>query len=375
MKFNFAPYQLFFPLGVLNALLAVGVWFVADLNWLSTPAMLIHPRLIMGGFLFCFITGFLMTALPRMTGTRSATKLEYLVSLGLMMGLMSTSWIMNSRPFYLLHIFLISFLLIFALRRLPNLQKPVPVFFSHIALALITAIIGAAFYYRYNTMMGLHLFHVGPVLLLILGIGTRFFSFLSGLPSKFENDSSKVHRWIFHFCGLLTVIFLYLAGQGKTWAYLCLSILMLFYLVSIWSVFRPSTRPTPLKWSMRIVALSMPLSFLMCWFQPLMFVAWLHFLFIGCFGMITFSVATRVILAHGSYPLDLEMRSKSLGLTVLFLVMGIMTRISYSMVENLMFKKSLLHLAATFWVLAIIAWSTIYLFKVFKDGPQAKPSC
>ena len=57
---SWAPYQIFFPIGVLASLLAVGVWFVQGLNWFSSPVLLIHSKLIMGGFLWSFIVGFLM---------------------------------------------------------------------------------------------------------------------------------------------------------------------------------------------------------------------------------------------------------------------------------------------------------------------------
>lgn len=376
---HLAPYQLFFPIGVLNAFLAIGVWFMQDLNWFSSlvgvPAMLIHSKLIMGGFIWSFITGFLMTALPRMTGTKSVTKAEYSLALFFIFSLMISSWFISSKAFYTLHMGLTFFIIVFAARRILNTQKPIPVFFSHVILALITTLIGAYFYFHNNTLMGLHLYHVGPVLLLVLGIGTRFFSFLSGLPSEFESETSKIKLMLFHASGFLMVLFLYLAGRGKTWAYLALGFLALFYLFQIWKILRPSQRPSPLKWSVRLVALSIPLSFFLCWYKPIMLVTWFHLLFIGCFSIITFSVATRVILAHGSYPLDSEIRSRTLWATLVFLLLGLLFRISYSFVFDPMWKKSFLHLAATFWILALIVWGKNYFVKIFKEGPQTKPSC
>ena len=80
---NLAPYQVFFPIGIFCSILAVGVWFVQDLNWFSAPAIFIHSRLIVGGFIWSFIVGFLMTAIPRMTGTSGVNIYEFATAVGL----------------------------------------------------------------------------------------------------------------------------------------------------------------------------------------------------------------------------------------------------------------------------------------------------
>lgn len=371
---NIAPYQLFFPLGLLNAILAVGVWFVQNLGWFDSPAILIHSKLIMGGFLWSFIVGFLMTAVPRMTGTRNANKVEYAFACILILGQTLFSWQVDARFFYANQILLILFLITYGFRRILKMTKPMPVFFSHVGIAMVLALLGAYYHFIGNSLMGIHLYHVGTVLLLVLGIGTRFFSFLSGLPSAFENVNSVWPRLMFHGSGILMGILLFLAGRGLSIAYLGLSLLSLVYLFGIWQVQRPSDRPSALKYGVRIVATMIPLSFFLTWRQPLMFVTWFHLLFIGCFGLITFSVATRVTLAHGSYPIELEMKSPALWWLVSFLVLGIVFRVTYGFSDGL-WKTSSLHLAATFWIFAVLSWCWTFLPRIFKPGPQTKPSC
>lgn len=370
-----APYQIFFPLGVFNAFLAIGVWFVQELGWFQTPAMLIHAKLIAGGFLWCFIVGFLMTAIPKMTATASANKLEYFLSLLFMFLLMIFSWSLDARPFYLTHMMLVVFVLGFGLRRLLQSNKAFPVFFSHIGLGMLLALVGSVFYFQGQSFMGIHLFHVGAVLLLVLGIGTRFFSFLSGLPSIFENTEAQTARVLFHSCGLLMAFLLYCAGRGFTWAYLGLTLVSLVYLFAVWKVQRKSERASALKYGVRIVALMIPLSFFLSWLKPAMYVTWLHLLFIGCFALITFAVATRVVLAHGSYSTDLEMKSKTLWWVVGLLVLGVLSRVGYGFTLDPWFRKFWLHLAATFWVFAVGAWCYSYLKKIFVPGQLSKPSC
>ena len=169
-------------------------------------------------------------------------------------------------------------------------------------------------------------------------------------------------------------ILLYLAGQGVTVSYLGLAVVSLVYLFKIWQIQRPSARPSALKYGVRIVAAMIPASFFLIWLQPLMFVTWFHLLFIGCFGLITFAVATRVILAHGSYSIDLEMKSPALWCLVTFLVLGIISRVLYGFSDG-MWRTSYLHLAATFWIFAVMSWSWAFLARIFKPGPQAKASC
>lgn len=371
---NLAPYQLFFPLGLLNALIAVGVWFVQNLGWFASPAILIHSKLIVGGFLWSFIVGFLMTAVPRMTGTPGANRFEYIFASALLIGQTVLAFQIDARYFYANQILLILFLIVYGGRRLLKMTKPIPVFFSHIGIAMVLALAGSGYHFVGNSIMGIHLYHVGTTLLLVLGIGTRFFSFLSGLPSAFENVTSFWPRFLFHGAGILTAACLFLAGQRVTAAYLGLTILSLVYLFKIWQIQRPSSRPSALKHGVRIVAAMIPLSFFLAWLQPLMFITWFHLLFIGCFGLITFAVATRVTLAHGSYPVDLEMQSTALWCLVSFIALGIIFRVLYGFTGG-MWRISCLHLAATFWFLAVGSWAWTFLPKIFKAGPMAKPSC
>ena len=371
---SIAPYQIYFPLGILNAILAVGVWFTQNLGWFDTPTILIHSRLIVGGFLWSFIVGFLMTAVPRMTGATSANSLEYIFSGCLLLSQTASSWLLDGRYFFANQMLLVLFMMTYAARRILKSTKPVPVFFSHVALGMILALSGSYFHFQGNAFMGTHLYHLGAVLLLVLGIGTRFFSFLSGLPSEFESGETKPMRIAFHASGVAMGILLFLAGGGVTLAYLGLALLSVFYLLRIWKAQRSSQRPSALKFGVRIVAASIPVSFFMTWMQPLYYVTWLHVIFIGCFGLITFSVATRVTLAHGSYPTDLEMSSKTLWWVVGLLALGSAFRVLYGFSEGL-WRISYLHLAATLWIAAVICWCSSFLIKIFKPGPQAKPSC
>ncbi|AGH95362.1 NnrS family protein [Pseudobdellovibrio exovorus] len=369
-----APYQIFFPIGILCALLAVGVWFTQNLGWFDTPVMWVHGKLIAGGFLWSFIVGFLMTAVPRMTGTFNAHKVEYAISFLLILALIVFSWALDAKPFYFISFALTVFIMIYAGRRLVVSTRPVPVFFSHVGLAMFMSLVGSYFYYRGQSILGFYFYHVGTILLLVLGIGTRFFAFLSGLPSVFEGTEEKWKKAAFHMMGLAIVVLLSVVGMRLSWGFLGLALLTLGYLFCIWQVQRSSSRPSALKWAVRIVAVMIPLSFILSWIYPVYYLSWMHILFVGCFGLITFSVATRVTLAHGAYPTDMELKSKALGWMVAFIVLAMVSRVFYGFSSGL-WKTSFLHLAGTFWFLAVGVWCYSYFKKIFKLGPQSKPSC
>lgn len=362
-----APYQVFFPLGLLNALLGVGVWFIRDLQWISTPTLFIHSKLISGGFLWCFITGFLMTAIPKMLGSFDSTRIELATATAIMLSLMGSASVIDFRPFYLCTALLISFLIVFALRRVLKSTKPAPVFFFHVGIGMFLGLAGSWFHFRGNSFMGIHLYQVGAVLLLVLGIGTRFFSFLSGLPSLLEGTTDKRPRAAFHISALVVAGLLYLAGSGWSSAYLGLSAMGVFYLFAFWRIQRPSARPSALKHGVRVVAAMIPLSFFLIWLQPGYFVAWFHLLFIGCFSLLTLSVSTRVTLAHGAYSTDLEIQSKSLWWVIGFLLMSLVARISYGFCDE-PWKDRALYFAVIAWLFAVSIWCRFFFLKIFKSG-------
>lgn len=367
-----APYQIFFPIGILCSALAVGVWLVQNLGWFEAPAILIHSKLVIGGFLWSFIVGFLMTAIPKMMGTAAAKRGEVAVAILLISTQIALSWIIDGRPFYVGQILVVLFVLFFAGRRVLKRTRALPVFFSHMVLAMVLALGGAVALFQNERMMGIHLFHVGTILLLILGIGTRFFSFLSGLPSEFEGMPPR-RQGVFHLLGVLVAAQLVLAGAGVRAAYLGLFVTTLLYLLLIWKVLRRSERPSSLKAAVRVVAFMIPLSFLLCWIQPVQFLAWLHLLFIGCFGLMTYAVATRVTLAHGAYSTDLEIRSRGLWVFVALLSLSAITRMLYGVIEGPV-RVHLLHLAAAFWLLAVGCWCYSFAKRIIVPGDQVQ-SC
>src|SRR5215471_8126085 len=64
------PYRLFFPLGILFGLAGVAIWPLYSFGLTATYSGRSHALVQTGGFLYAFIAGFLLTAVPRFTGTK-----------------------------------------------------------------------------------------------------------------------------------------------------------------------------------------------------------------------------------------------------------------------------------------------------------------
>ena len=67
------PYRVFFPLGILCGLAGVAIWPLYSFGLTATYSGRSHALVQIFGFLYAFIAGFLLTAVPRFTGTEFAT--------------------------------------------------------------------------------------------------------------------------------------------------------------------------------------------------------------------------------------------------------------------------------------------------------------
>src|SRR5215475_9544937 len=64
------PYRIFFPLGILLGVMGVSIWPLYYFGITEGYSGRSHAFVQTDGFLYAFIAGFLLTALPRFTGTQ-----------------------------------------------------------------------------------------------------------------------------------------------------------------------------------------------------------------------------------------------------------------------------------------------------------------
>src|SRR5262245_11795907 len=68
------PYRIFFPLGILLGVMGVSIWQLYYFGITQCYSGRAHAFVQTDGFLYAFITGFLLTAIPRFTGTEPPSR-------------------------------------------------------------------------------------------------------------------------------------------------------------------------------------------------------------------------------------------------------------------------------------------------------------
>mgnify|MGYP001602920407 CR=1 FL=1 len=137
------PYRLFFPAGLAFGVAGVlvwglfGLWALFDIGHVSVYPSAVHADLMAGGFLFCFITGFLMTAVPRFFGAFHAGATEKVLGLAVAAGLFAAGFTENRTVFHAVSVLGYVLLGIFYLRRLWARTFKHPPEMNFVALGLV----------------------------------------------------------------------------------------------------------------------------------------------------------------------------------------------------------------------------------------------
>lgn len=358
-KFISNPYVYFFPLGTLLALIGGGVWLFSGED--SYPNIF-HSQTMIGAFLFSFISGFLMTAVPRMTGSFLARGFEVYG----MLALITVSFISNifelSQVYYLVEGLSYLLLIFFVISRVKLKENLPPSFFVLIFFGIISGIFGS-FLLGVGELeaVGHNLFFNGVILFLVLGVGSRLVPALRGVSPKI-NDVVKKEYLEFGIIGF--ILFVSLVGEALSDSYffgLMKCITTLIIAIRYWKIFsfvKPTSR---LAYGMWGAAYMVILGIILRTLIPEYGVQWFHLTYIGGFGMMTFTVASRVILSHGGHNMNFEKKSKAPVLVVVFLSLAAMFRVAAPYFDYLL----LLKWASAFWIMGTLVWSIVFIPKCF----------
>lgn len=326
------PYVLLFSTGCLAGVIGLVFWIFFQFGFIQFYPRALHGNLMFFGFLWSFVAGFLMTAIPKMTSTLPAQVSE--ISIGV--GLVFFQVVLNVRNLTdaPVAIFLMQnvFLLFFILRRF-LVNRKVPFFgFVFIPMAFAQSILGVALFYFYNDR-NLFLQFAGEafILNLILGLGSRLIPVISRLPNALlpneRSNSDSLLRPVItllfinigYWCDIFDFKTVGAALRILGTLFAAIYLLKLFVKPVTWSFVGIG-----LKIAVVLLTLGQILSF------PLLnnILAGQHFIYIGGFSMITLLVATRVMLAHGGQSLNYEITSKRLILVILLFFLSALMRFS-----------------------------------------------
>lgn len=321
------PYRLFFPLGLFMAVAGTLPWILLRFGMLSAYPVVFHSRVMFQGFLMSFISGFLMTAAPRMSGTEDCRPSEA----GVVLLLLFTPLFVGgdaklSAVFFSAHV---AFLLFFILRRLLRRRQNPPPSFIFVPVGLVIALAGGlllvfseALAPEWGQLGKLWVFQAF-VLNLIIGLGSRLIPVLSRAPGALSPMQAGRTGWtralpvliLFNLSFVLEIFVEKRIGVG------------LRALVLTWAVVTSLRLLAPMKpWTFLGFALRAASILLFApYYGMLLFpgaeIHWLHLTYIGGLGLMTLMVAVRVTLAHGGAGFEKEAWSPGLAAAAaLFLV-------------------------------------------------------
>lgn len=370
------PYRLFFPLGILLGLAGVAIWPLNFFGVLSGYWGMSHAFIQADGFLFCFIAGFLLTALPRFTSTAvPGVGIQATLALVVLAG----SIAMELQQYSIAQtLFAISYLILFVLAatRFAKRKGQLPPTFSLVGLgilaALIAAIINALTGYNAMTggwpLVGKRMLTEGMTLLLVLGVGgflgPRLLGFdrltvvqIDGVDNRLKRAIAQPPKIIYTFAGilvLLSIVLQYSFDIGWMSAFRA-AIVTAVMATSLEPWRAPQTRTT-LSWC---VWVSNWLTILGVWLVaifPTYYVDFLHVLFIGGFSLLILAVGMRVTLSHGGHGLASEKKNWPLRIGLICGSIAMLARVGAPFSPNTMSEH--LMLAGILWLIGLGVWGS-----------------
>jgi hypothetical protein len=325
-KFLINPYRPFFFIGFFAALLGVGVWIAfAFVPGLFYPGRF-HAHLMMGVFLMCYALGFLMTALPRLTQTPYANNFEFMWAMLSMVWILTVGMCESSEKMFFIGTLSSSiFLFYFGIKRLIITKSPVPNFFPLIFWGIFSTFVASLLVLADQVLLGFALFYQNFMICLVLGIG----SFL--IPRILGNSTSPkiASKKIYFLIGLLMTLSLILNElYFYDWASYLRAALATGLVVFGWKISFKMKLNNSVALGIVVSTLSTLLGLWAMAIFPQYKLEAQHAIYITGFSLLTFMVASRVILSHGNYGLEGEKKNAFVLLAIFFILLAAVTRIS-----------------------------------------------
>ena len=383
------PFRIFFPLATLLGISGVSLWplFFSGLHPFYPGPM--HARLMIEGFLAGFVVGFLGTALPRLLSAPPLRRVElwtlvalHLLAAGLHIGQQPRAG----------DLAFIALMLCFGACMIARVRRRVelpPPGFVLVAFGFLSGLIGPVLWlcgvqgWVSGTVLlfGAMLLNQAFVLFLLLGIGTfllpRFLRLENVRTMAEERTASPGWRLRAAFSAatglvLLASYWLEASDPATPAAAWLRGIAAIVYLAAMVPFHRQSLplRTASLAAQLALLALVAGLVFPLFW--PGQRVAGLHVVFLGGFSLITFTVATRVVLGHSGNEALFETRLPSLQIATILLLAGSVLR---AVGDFSPARPHWLNGASYLWMLAAGVWGFSVLPKVRLADPDGDVSC
>jgi uncharacterized protein involved in response to NO len=350
---------------MLFGIAGVAIWPLYAFGATATYSGRSHAFVQIFGFLYCFIAGFLLTAVPRFTGTDAPSVLAQLsLAAALAVAVVASElrlFALGTLAFVSAHGILLTLL---ARRFIRRQQNPPPTF-VHIGFALVAGAAGALLTSGVALelipagwdLLGRRLLTEGMVMLLVLGVGgflgPRLLGFAS-LPAHGATVSQhgKAESVVAGLVILASLVSEYVFDVRWT-AYLRALTVSVVVMRSLQLWKRPVVRTT-LTWSIWIAHWIIAIGVWVVAAAPRYRADFLHILFIGGFSLLILAIATRVTLSHGKHDLAQEQRLWPLRIGVTFALIATLARLGAPFAAASYFSH--LAWASLLWIAAIVIW-------------------
>ena len=382
------PFRLLFPLSLLFGLLGVNHWLCYAVGWLPSYSGLIHASIQLQTYLFGFILGFLLTALPRFTASAPATSAELLLILSLLIAqaglLLAGLWLAAESCF----IGLLVMLAVFAARRARTRRSSgsPPAEFVWIPLSLFYGVAGAGLLIAGQTgrlpswlfRLAQPLAQQASVLGIVIGVsgfmGPRLLGrALHAMPPDLTPHHARRirrRRIAWHLLAAVTFGASFLVeGLGVTGiAYTLRAAVITAELVWTVKLWPPPAAP---DLYVKYVWAALWMIVLGLWgagLAPTHRVVMLHLVFLGGMSLMVFAVSTMVVLSHAGEAARLRQPSWPLRLMGFGVAGALLTRVAAEWSPERFFP--LLAAAAICWDVSAISWFVLALPRVWRAIPD-----
>lgn len=365
------PFRLLFPLGAAMGILGVMLW-PAHIWWGADYPLLSHAGIMIQCFLASFVIGFLGTAFPRLL---DVSKFRLRESVGFAAGIVAVAVLHLTQHSILADATFLLVLLLFVgslLHRARSRKDVPPPGFVLVLMGLLSALAGVGLQITLTVwsealpvdyyFLGKRLLQQGFLLLPVMGIGAFLLPRFFGLPNRqsFPESLRPPPGWwpragFAASCGLVVIASFCLEAWGfvrPAWLLRAAAVLVYFWREV--PIHQAAYSRGSLAWSLRIALAAIPLGYLAMAVLPARHMTLIHIVFIGGFTLLTFTVATRVVLGHSGQSEKFARPLKSVACVAGLFVLSMATRVSADWMPDL--RMSHYAYASLSWAAAVLVW-------------------
>jgi hypothetical protein len=375
------PYRILFPVGILFGVWGTAVWISYWLGFIDFPSR-IHSDLMMSGFMFSFISGFLMTSMPKYLGSKKFLTVDLFIISFILMGLFFSAVFELRIIFQFLSFLGMLYLGYFVIFRFFNRTHQIYPNFIYLIVGLLFASVGTGILFFSDILkldfqlirLAKLFFYQGTIISLIVGVGSTLIPVLLGYGNQNVISYSVGERslfqvylqsvtgiiWLFLFLFIssffIEIYVNYIAGT------LLRALVISQIIIKTWKIFQFPFANSKLSVSIWITGVMLILSLWISVFFYIYKVHAIHMLFISGFGLLTILVASRITLAHGYHGFHLEVNSNLLYYLTFLIILAALTRFSAIFFPE--FYTEYLAYAGILWVFALLVWAGFFLKKL-----------